>query len=140
MLISTRGRYALRVMTELIGTENGEYVSLKTIAEHQKISLKYLEMIVSLLHKDKLLDSLRGKNGGYRLNKVPEKYTIGEILRTTEEGLIPVDCNCLNGSNEECEWEKNCLTQRLWKGLGKSVNSYLDNITLYDLKIGNIDL
>jgi Rrf2 family protein len=140
MLISTKGRYALRVMIELMEAEDGEYVSLKKISENQKISLKYLEIIVSLLQKDKLLDSMRGKNGGYRLNKTPQNYTIGEILRTTDEGLVPVDCDCINGSEKECERERYCLTQKLWKGLGQSVNNYLDQITLYDLKTGNIDI
>ena len=138
MLVSTKGRYALRVMLELANGEDTEYVSLKKVAENQNISLKYLEIIVSLLHKGKLVDSLRGKNGGYRLNKQPEKYTIGEILRTTEEGLNPVDCSCIKGVGEECERSAYCSTKLLWEGLDQSVNTYLDNITLADLKEGRL--
>lgn len=140
MLISTRGRYALRVMIELAGRESGEYIPLKSISENQQISLKYLEIIVALLNKDHLLESHRGKNGGYRLNRDINMYSVGEILRATEEGLVPVDCSCLKDTEELCDRAETCLTQPLWKGLDKALNTYLNKISLEDLKEGNIEV
>jgi Rrf2 family protein len=138
MLVSSKGRYALRVMLELADNSSGEFISLKKISENQNISLKYLEIIVSLLNKAKLVDSHRGKNGGYRLNKLPENYQVGEILRITEDGLIPVDCNCLNGSKKSCEMAANCRTKKLWGELDKLVNGYLDKVSLKDLQNGKV--
>lgn len=92
MFISTRGRYALRVMIDLAETSNGEYVPMKTIAERQDISLKYLERILPILKKNGLVEGIQGKGGGYRLCRAPEKYPVGEILRLTEGDLAPVAC------------------------------------------------
>jgi Rrf2 family protein len=138
MLVSSKGRYALRVMLELADNTNGEFISLKTISENQNISLKYLEIIVSLLNKAELVDSHRGKNGGYKLNRFPENYHIGEILRITEDGLIPVDCSCLKGTEKTCEKISNCRTKLLWGELDKLVNDYLDKVSLKDLQSGKV--
>jgi len=138
MLISTKGRYALRVMLELADNTDGEYVSLKTISENQKISLKYLEIIVALLNKNNLVDSHRGKNGGYKLNKLPEEYKAGDILRASEDGLLPVDCSCVKGSKKTCEMIQNCRTHVLWEELDNLVNGYLDGISLLDLQNGKV--
>ncbi len=137
MLISTKGRYALRVMLNLAEKKPEEYVSLSQIAENQNISLKYLEIIVSQLNKGKMVESLRGKHGGYRLCKKPEEYTVAEILRVTEDGLTPVECGCLEDDGYHCEHEGKCHTKNLWIGLTNVVNSYLDGISLQDLMRGN---
>lgn len=133
LLVSTKGRYALRVMLELAEKEPEEYISLKYISEKQDISLKYLEIIMALLHKNNLVDSKRGKAGGYRLNKKVGEYTVGEILRTTEDGLTPVECSCVADGFATCGREQNCMTKNLWKGLDLVVSSYFDQITLEDI-------
>lgn len=131
MLISTRGRYALRVMIDLAEHRSDEFISLKGIAERQEISEKYLESIIRMLVKAKILDSLRGKGGGYRLKKAPEQYTAGSILRLTEDSLAPV--SCLEPNAEACPKMGSCPTLPLWQGLGKVINEYLDGITIADL-------
>lgn len=133
MLVSTKGRYALRVMLELAEKGPEEYISLTYISEKQNISLKYLEIIMALLHKNKLVDSKRGKAGGYRLSKSVDEYTVGEILRTTEDGLTPVECSCVTKGVPECGREENCMTKNLWKGLDQVVSDYFDQITLADI-------
>lgn len=138
MLISTKGRYALRVMLELADNDDGNYISLKKISEDQDISLKYLEIIVSILNKGKMLESYRGKNGGYRLNRLPENYTVGEILRLTEDGIKPVECSYTDSCNKACEREKNCRTKILWNGLDRMVNDYFDQVSLRDVQQGEI--
>lgn len=132
LLVSSKGRYALRVMLELAEKEPGEYISLKYISEKQEISLKYLEIIMALLHKNKLVDSKRGKAGGYCLNKDVKDYTVGEILQTTEDGINPVECSCLKG-DADCGREQSCMTKNLWKGLDQVVSNYFDQITLEDI-------
>ena len=101
MMISSKGRYALRVMTDLAEHTDEGFISLADISARQEISPKYLESITAMLNKSALVDSLRGKNGGYRLNKKPEEYTLREILEVTEGGLVPVNCACLTG-DEVC--------------------------------------
>ena len=129
MKISTKGRYALRVMIDLAVNNNGKYVSLKDIANRQEISLKYLEQIVSMLNKAGYLESTRGNNGGYKLAKLPEEYKIGDILRKTEGELAPIAC--VNG--EECSRKENCKTFKFWQGLDNVINKYVDSKTLADL-------
>ena len=131
MLISTKGRYALRVMIDLAEHRTDEFVSLNGIARRQGISEKYLESIIRVLVKGKLLDSLRGKGGGYRLRKKPEEYTVGSILRLTEESLAPVAC--LEVSAEACPRAGECRTLPVWQGLDQVINGYLDSVTLADL-------
>ena len=131
MMISTKGRYALRVMIDLAQHDEG-YISLKDVAERQDISMKYLEMIVSILNKGKMLNSQRGKAGGYKLAKKPEEYTIGSILRLTEGSLAPVPC--IEEDNEvECDKREECVTVILWKKINDAVNSVVDHTTLQDL-------
>ena len=130
MLISTKGRYALRVMIDLVEHQSEGYVPLKEIAERQEISEKYLESIIKILVKAKLLDGLRGKGGGYKLTKAPEQYTVGSILRLTEESLAPV--SCLEEGAIPCTRAAECRTLPLWQGLDKVINEYLDSILLSD--------
>ena len=131
MLISTKGRYALRVMVDLAEHQSGDYVPLKTIAERQEISEKYLETILKSLVGDGFLYGLRGKGGGYKLTRSPEQYTVGEILRAADENLAPVACPELN--NGSCNRTAECRTLPVWIQLSKIVNEYLDSLTLQDL-------
>ena len=131
MMISTRGRYALRMMADLALQESGKYVALKDIAERQNISKKYLEQIIPILNRAGLLQTTRGFQGGYRLNRAPEDYTVGEILRATEGSLCPVAC--LDGEENSCPRGGECVTLPVWKGLKKTVDDYLDGITLKDV-------
>lgn len=135
MMISTKGRYALRVMIDLAQHDEG-YISLKDVAERQDISMKYLEMIVSILNKGKMLNSQRGKAGGYKLAKTPSEYTIGSILRLTEGTLAPV--MCLEENAEICQRAGECLTLPLWQKLDSVINEYLDSVTLEDIVKRNI--
>lgn len=131
MLISTKGRYALRVMLELADHERGEYVPLNTIAARQEISVKYLESILVVLSKAGAIDGLRGKGGGYRLNRAPRDYTIGEILRLVEGSLAPVAC--LDCKPNDCHRTVECRTLPLWEKLQALIENYLDSVTLADL-------
>ena len=131
MLISTKGRYALRVMVDLAEHPADGFIPLKVIAERQDISEKYLESIIKLLVKAKLLTGVRGKGGGYRLTRSPEQYTVGSILRVTEESMAPVAC--LEPGAETCPRSAECRTLGLWKGLDKVINDYLDKYTLAEL-------
>ena len=131
MLISTKGRYALRVMIDLAEHQADGFIPLKIIAERQNISEKYLESIIKLLVKAKLLNGLRGKGGGYQLTKAPEQYTVGSILRATEDSMAPV--SCLEPGSDACPRAAECRTLSLWRGLDKAINDYLDHYTLADL-------
>ena len=137
MLISTRGRYSLRVMIDLAEHQADGFIPLKVIADRQEISEKYLESIIKLLVKAKLLNGLRGKGGGYQLTKAPEQYTVGSILRMTEDSMAPV--SCLESGADACPRAAECRTLSLWQGLGKVINDYLDNITVADLMHSNSD-
>ena len=137
MMISTKGRYALRVMVDLAEHRDAAYVPLKEIAERQQISEKYLESILKVLVREELLQGLRGKGGGYRLTRAPEEYSVGSILRLTEDSLAPVAC--LEPGAKACEHASECRTLTLWKGLDKVINDYLDNITIADLIHTNPD-
>lgn len=136
MMISTKGRYALRVMIDLAENEDESYVSLKDVAKRQDISMKYLEMIVSMLNKGKMVQSLRGKTGGYKLAKQPSEYTVGEILKLTEGTLAPV--MCLEENAETCERAGDCITLLLWQKLDNVINEYLNSITLEDVINKNV--
>lgn len=131
MIISTRGRYALRVMIDLAERGEDKFIPMKEIAERQEISLKYLERIIPVLVKNKLLEGQHGKGGGYRLVKKPEEYRIGDLLRLTEGNLAPV--SCLECGAESCQREESCRTIGMWKELHGILNNYFDNITLADL-------
>ena len=131
MLISTKGRYALRVMIDLAEHQADGFIPLKVIAERQEISEKYLESITKLLVKARLLTGLRGKGGGYKLTKAPEQYTVGCILRLTEESLAPVAC--LEQGADACPRMAACRTLPLWQGLDKVISDYLDSVTIADL-------
>lgn len=131
MLVSTKGRYALRVMIELANYEKGKYVPLSKIAENQDISMKYLESIIAILSKAGLLEGLRGKGGGYRINRDAKAYSVGEVLRLTEGTLAPVAC--LECEQNKCERAPYCRTLPMWKGLETIISDYLDNITIGDL-------
>ena len=131
MLISTKGRYALRVMIDLAEHQAEGFIPLKVIAQRQDISEKYLESIIKQMVKAKLVSGLRGKGGGYRLTKAPEQYTVGSILRITEDSMAPVAC--LEPGSEACPRAAECRTLSLWRGLDKVINNYLDEFTLADL-------
>ena len=131
MKISTKGRYALRMMLDLAEHNANGYIALKEIAERQGISKKYLEQIIPILNKSKLLKANRGYQGGYMLAKAPDKYTIGEILRLTEGSLAPVPC--VEQEPTECERSLDCATLPIWKGLYDVINEYIDGITLQDV-------
>lgn len=131
MKISTKGRYALRMLLDLAEHSGERSVSLKEIAERQNISKKYLEQIVPILNRSDILRTNRGFQGGYRLARTPDKYTVGEILRLTEGSLAPVAC--LETDPIECERCESCATVSMWKGLYKVINEYLDGVTLQDL-------
>ena len=131
MLISTKGRYALRIMIDLAEHQTGEFISLRGIAQRQEISEKYLESIIRMLVKAKVVDSLRGKGGGYRLKKAPEEYTTDSILSLTEESLAPV--SCLEEDADACPRAARCKTLSLWRGLDQAIHTYLKSVTIADL-------
>lgn len=131
MKISTKGRYALRMLLDLAEHQGDSYIALKDIAARQEISKKYLEQIVPLLNRSDVLRTNRGFQGGYRLAQSPDKYTVGDILRITEGSLAPVAC--LDQEPNECLRCNECLTLDVWKGLGEVIDGYLDGITLQDI-------
>ncbi len=132
MLVSTKGRYALRVMLELGRYDAGSFIPLPQVAEKQQISEKYLESIVSVLVKAGLVEGQRGKNGGYRLCRPLDQYSVGEILRLTEGSLAPVAC--LEGAENACPRAGECCTLPLWEKLDGLINGYLDSVRLSDLQ------
>lgn len=127
MKISTKGRYALRLMLDLAMHEKDGYISIKTIATRQDISEKYLEQIIKMLSKHGLVESTRGAQGGYRLTKTPAEYTVGEILRVTEGSLAPVSCL---DEEHQCENCGNCPTIEIWQNVLYAINEVVDGITL----------
>lgn len=129
MKISTKGRYALRLMLDLALNSNGDYITIKSIAARQEISEKYLEQIISLLHRAGYVKSTRGAQGGYKLAKDPSEYTVGDIIRLTEGSLAPVDCV----DTRECNRSKICVTRDVWKGIHEAICEVVDNITLENL-------
>ena len=135
MMVSTKGRYALTVMVDLAKISDGGFVSLADIAEREHLSMKYLESIISILNKGGMLQSQRGKNGGYKLARKPEDYNISEILLLTEGTLAPV--NCIMQEGVMCDKAATCSTLPLWAGLDDVINKYLSKITLEDIISGN---
>lgn len=131
MLISTRGRYALRVLIDLAEQEKDTYVPMKEIATRQRISKKYMESIMVILSKNGLVDSVHGKGGGYRLNRPPKDYGVREILQLTEGTLAPV--SCLECGAEPCIHREECRTVKLWEGLDAAIGTYLDGVSVADL-------
>ena len=131
MKISTKGRYALRMLLDLAEHQNEGYIALKDIAERQNISKKYLEQIVAIFNRSDVLKTNRGYQGGYMLAKSPDKYTVGMILRLTEGSRGPVAC--LDQEPNECERSAECITLPVWEGLYKVITEYLDGITLQDI-------
>ncbi|MBR6736688.1 MAG: Rrf2 family transcriptional regulator [Oscillospiraceae bacterium] len=134
MMISTRGRYALRVMIDLAEHNADSYIPMKEVAQRQGISLKYLERILPVLVKNGLVEGVQGKGGGYRLSRAPEEYTVGEILRLTEGDLAPVAC--LGCQAEPCEKRDSCKTLSMWSEFHRLTNDYFDSVTLADLVNG----
>ncbi len=131
MRISTKGRYALKLMLDLAVNNTGEPISLKDIAKRQGISDKYLEQIISILNKAGFVRSIRGAQGGYLLNKDPKECTVGMILRLTEGTLAPV--SCVGEDASECEREESCVTYIVWQKMNEAINQVVDSITLADL-------
>lgn len=135
MMISTKGRYALRVMLDLAEHNTGSYIVLMDIAQRQEISEKYLEGILSTLSKGGLVRALRGRGGGYQLAKAPEQYTVGSILKTVESSLAPIAC--LDGPNNTCQRAVECRTLPMWERLDQLIDDFFENITLADLLDSN---
>ena len=131
MLVSTKGRYALRVMIDLAEHSSGSYIPLKDIAERQDISEKYLESIVVMLSKAGLLEGLRGKGGGYKLTKRPEQYTAGSILKLTEGTMAPVAC--LEDRANSCPRASECRTLPMWEKLNSQLEQFFEGVTIADL-------
>ena len=131
MLISTKGRYALRLLTDLAEHQSDGYVSLKEVAGRQEISEKYLEAIIRILVKDGILIGLRGKGGGYRLSQSPDQLSVYRILQMTETSLAPV--SCLEATSTPCARMVDCRTLPLWQGLDQVISEYLNRYTIADL-------
>ena len=130
-MVSTRGRYALRVLIDLAEHNSGAYIPMKDVAARQDISLKYLERILPTLTKAKLIEGVHGKGGGYKLTRSPEEYSVGEVLRLTEGNLAPVAC--LSADAEPCEKAAECRTLSMWRGFYDLTNKYFDGITIASL-------
>lgn len=131
MKISTRGRYALRILLDMAQHREDGYIPLKTIAERQGISKKYLDQIMLILNRTDYLKAARGSQGGYKLAKAPEQYTVGDILRSTEGSISPLAC--LENGGEDCARHAHCLARHVWQGLDEVMAAYLDNLTLQDI-------
>lgn len=131
MIVSTRGRYALRVLVDLAEHSEDERIPLKDVAERQEISQKYIESIMTLLSKNGFVDGVHGKGGGYRLNRAPEDYKVGDILRLTEGTLAPVAC--LEAGAAPCPKKEHCRTIPMWTKLDELIEGYLDSVSIKDL-------
>ncbi len=136
MMISTKGRYAFRIMLDLAQHQDEGYISLKEIAERQKVSIKYLEAIASRLSKDELITAHHGKHGGYQLSRSPADISAGEILKSAEGKLAPVACA---GTEVGCANMTECLTYPLWKNLDECIYRYLDSVSLEDVLLGRVN-
>lgn len=131
MKISTKARYSLRILLDMAQHPDDGYIPLKTIAERQGISKRYLDQIMMLLNRTDYLKTTRGALGGYKLAKAPDQYTLGDILRLTEGGFAPLACLEENGG--ECERYEGCMARKAWQGLEEVMAGYLDNLTLQDI-------
>ena len=138
MMISTKGRYALRVMIDLAEHCNGEYIPMKDVVKRQQVSQKYVERIMTMLSKANFVEAVHGKGGGYRLNRSPDEYIVGDILRLTEGSLAPVAC--LDCDAEECERADQCRTLPMWKELNNRITDFFDGITIADLMTKDIEI
>ena len=138
MMISTKGRYALRVMIDLAEHCNGEYIPMKDVVKRQQVSQKYVERIMTMLSKANFVEAVHGKGGGYRLNRSPDEYIVGDILRLTEGSLAPVAC--LDCDAEECERADQCRTLPMWKELKSRITDFFDCITIADLMKKDIEI
>ena len=138
MMISTKGRYALRVMIALAEHCNGEYIPMKDVVKRQQVSQKYVERIMTMLSKANFVEAVHGKGGGYRLNRSPDEYIVGDILRLTEGSLAPVAC--LDCDAEECERADQCRTLPMWKELNNRITDFFDGITIADLMKKDIEI
>ena len=137
-MISTKGRYALRVMIDLAEHCNGEYIPMKDVVKRQQVSQKYVERIMTMLSKANFVEAMHGKGGGYRLNRSPDEYIVGDILRLTEGSLAPVAC--LDCDAEECERADQCRTLPMWKELNNRITDFFDGITIADLMKKDIEI
>ena len=137
MMVSTKGRYALRVMIDLAEHQKEGFISLRDVAERQEISMKYMEAIVAVLNRAGLLESRRGKTGGYRLSRDPSEITAGEVLRLTEGSLAPVACREKGGCSE-CARASCCQTLPMWQQLDALIEAYLSKISIMDLAEGKV--
>ena len=138
MMISTKGRYALRVMIDLAEHCNGEYIPMKDVVKRQQVSQKYVERIMTMLSKANFVEAMHGKGGGYRLNRSPDEYIVGDILRLTEGSLAPVAC--LDCDAEECERADQRRTLPMWKELNNRITDFFDGITIADLMKKDIEI
>ena len=138
MMISTKGRYALRVMIDLAEHCNGEYIPMKDVVKRQQVSQKYVERIMTMLSKANFVEAVHGKGGGYRLNRSPDEYIVGDILRLTEGSLAPVAC--LDCDAEECERADQCRTLPMLKELNNRITDFFDGITIADLMKKDIEI
>ena len=138
MMISTKGRYALRVMIDLAEHCNGEYIPMKDVVKRQQVSQKYVERIMTMLSKANFVEAMHDKGGGYRLNRSPDEYIVGDILRLTEGSLAPVAC--LDCDAEECERADQCRTLPMWKELNNRITDFFDGITIADLMKKDIEI
>ncbi len=134
MMISTKGRYALRVMIDLAEQQKTSYIPLKEVANRQNISQKYLESIMTVLSKNNFIEALHGKGGGYRLNREPADYKVGDILRLIEGTLAPVAC--LECGAKPCEYTSECRTLPMWREFNDLINNYFDSVSIADLMRG----
>ena len=136
-MISTKGRYALRIMIDLAEHRNGGFIPMKEVAARQEISLKYIERIMPVLTKNNLVKGLHGKGGGYRLNRELKDYPVSEILRATEGSIAPVAC--LDKEVNDCARAPECPTLAMWENLQKLIDDYFANVTLEDLVLGKLN-
>lgn len=134
-MISTKGRYAIRVIVDLAESNPNQYTSMKEIAVRQELSVKYLERIIPALAKAGLVEGAKGKTGGYKLSKSPKEITVGEILRLTENDMAPVAC--LSKRAVVCPRRHICKTISMWESYQKLTNQFFDNITIADLCLSN---
>ncbi len=133
MKISTRGRYALRLMVDLAASDSEEFITIKSVAARQEISEKYLEQIITVLNRAGYVKSARGAQGGYKLTRPAQEYTVGMILRVIEGSLVPV--KCMEDDPNECPRAENCVTLDVWKRVDEAVNAVVDSVTLEELAI-----
>ena len=139
MKISTQGRYGLRALVDLAENENeGGAIPLREISERQEISERYLEQLFAKLRKAGIVKSVRGAHGGYMLNRSPEEITVGDIIKTLEGSLAPVDCT--NNNNQDCDFRDKCVTHEVWEEIKEKIEEVIESITLEDLKQRSLEL